>query len=144
MLEYETELLVERQDRETVRNICYERYLERGGILNEVDYQRVMEKTRQAVQLRQSLILQAEQIAKCSGVVLNNFPQQPDEVTILYGVLRTDEKPGAENHHGQMSDQRLFAEALKMLDRLGLLVKVMETYPNIFEKAYNDDIRRLI
>ena len=55
-----------------------------------------------------------------------------DSKIILYGILRGDVRPeGVEYHHDEMSDQRLFAEALRMLGDAESLDKMIEAYPNI-------------
>lgn len=119
-------------EREATRDISYDRYRELGGIINEGDYTRALTRAVQTTHLRETLVAQAELIARVAGFPLNNSNGHLDEITILYGVLRTDSKPGAEYHHGQMCDQRLFAEALRMMDRPDLLAKVIEAHPNIF------------
>lgn len=113
------------------RNISYEHYVELGGIINEEDYRSALTRATNTFVLEKPTISQAEGMARFSGVSLDNS-KKLDEVTVLYGVLRSDLKPGAEYHHGQMSDQKLFAETLRMLDRPEDLNKVIKTYPNIF------------
>jgi len=113
-------------------DINYERYRQLGGIINEGDYKKALTRVAQTTRLREkTLVAQAERVVGVAGFSLNNDKDCLDDVTTLYGVLRTDQKPGVEYHHGQMSDERLFAEALRMLDRPDLLAKVIEAYPNI-------------
>jgi hypothetical protein len=118
-------------EKEKSNDCCYERYCEMGGIINEHDYKATMVRAEQIFHLDRCLVLQAERAARVAGFSLNNDTNRLDKVTVLYGVLRTDENPGAPYHHGQMCDQRLFAEALRMSDRPDLLEKVIKAYPNI-------------
>ena len=51
----------------------------------------------------------------------------------LYAVLRADANVDKEKyHHSQMSDQRLFAEALRMLGDTVSLRKFIAAHPHIF------------
>lgn len=113
----------------------YERYLELGGIINEEDYRKAMGRMEQTTTLEKCLISQAEHIAKTTGIRLQNFKGELDPTTILYGVLRTDQNPDVKNHHGQMSDRQLFAEALRMLDQPESLAKLIQAYPNTIIKS---------
>ena len=114
-----------------VNDISYRRYQELGGIINEQNYQCALTRASETIQLSGVLIAQADLIARVAGITLDNADGCLDVITILYGVLRTDSKPGAQYHHSQMCDQRLFAEALRMLDCPILLAKVIEAHPNI-------------
>lgn len=76
-----------------------------------------------------SLNSQAQRIVRFVG--LTHPDGELRAITTLYCVLRTDVIPGAEYHHGQMSDERLFAEALRMLNYPDQLEKVIETYHNL-------------
>jgi hypothetical protein len=63
---------------------------------------------------------------------LRNTENTIDQRTILYATLRSDVAPKeVEHHHSQMSDQRLFAEVLRMLGDVESLDKMIEAYPNI-------------
>lgn len=126
-----------KREMKRVNSISYLGYQKRGGIINEVDYRNAMEKTEQIINsngtlvIRREHVVQANLIAQVAGITLENSEGHPDKVTTLYGVLRTDSNPGAKHHHRQMCDQRLFAEALRMLDYPVLFVKVIEAHPNI-------------
>lgn len=63
--------------------------------------------------------------SRFSGIPLDNPLDPMTGVLNLYGVLRT-------NDVGWMSDQRLFREALRMLNRPDLEAKVVAAHPNIF------------
>src|SRR3989339_2096174 len=112
-------------------NISYSRYQELGGIINEDDYRSVLERAARTHVTTESLISQAKYTARPAGIDLSKIEGGPDGIINLYGVLRTDINPGAVHHHGQMSDQRLFVEALRMIDYPDLLEKVISVYPNI-------------
>ena len=117
----------------------YPRYQELGGIINEKDYQSALARVKDTAipdkmprkQLEQ-LVKQSEFIAEYSGIKLHNTKNDLDKRIILYIILRTDAKPTeVKYHHSQMGDQRLFAEALRMLEDTNSLQKLIETYPNI-------------
>lgn len=121
----------EREDTKNISEYNYEQYQSIGGIIDKKDYQSALNKARDTVALDKALILQAEGIADSAGITLLNSEGVLDPRIILYGILRTDIKPENEYHHSQMSDQRLFAEALRMLEDVDSLQKLIETYPNI-------------
>lgn len=122
---------VKRESTEDISEYNYEQYQDMGGIINEKDYQNALNRARDTVTLNKVLILQAEGMAELAGITLLNSEGVLDPRIILYGILRTDVKPGNEYHHSQMSDQRLFAEALRMLEDVDSLQKLIEAYPNI-------------
>ncbi len=124
MLLAEKEILL-KTDLGAANNICYDRYQELGGIINKGDYDRALAKAAKTTFLRKTLIAQARIMAHASGIILNNSEGRLDAITLLYGILRTDTNPGVKYHHSQMSDQRLFAEALRMLNYPDLLRKFM-------------------
>ncbi len=75
---------------------------------------------------------QAENIAKFAGIELHNTEDAIDKRIALYAILRSDVKPkGVEHYHSDMSDQRLFAEVLRMLGDDESLDKMIVAYPNI-------------
>lgn len=113
-------------------NNCYQQYQKLGGIINEKDYDSILAKAEDTTALNIPLIKQSEGIAEFAGIELHNTKDTIDPRTILYGILRTDTKPKeVQYHHSQMCDQRLFAEALRMLGDTDSLRKVIEAYPNI-------------
>lgn len=111
----------------------YQHYTEIGGIINEKDYQSVLTRSKHTTTLDKYSIAQAENIARISGIVLHNSKDSLDPRVIVYGILRSDtkSKEEAEYHHSDMSDQRLFAEALRMLGDADSLKKLIEAHPNI-------------
>lgn len=110
----------------------YEQYRSLGGVINEEDYQSALDRIKGTVSLDKNLISQAGGIARASDIELHNLGGQLDPRVILYGILRTDTNPNAEYHHSQMSDQKLFAEALRMLGDEDSLQKLIVAHPNIF------------
>lgn len=114
-----------------VRDINYRRYRELGGIIDEANYRKALARVGHTTRLIDTLVVQARLIARVAGITLDNSGGYLNAATILYGVLRTDLNPGTQYHHSQMCDQRLFAEALRMLDCPDLLAKVIEAHPNI-------------
>lgn len=120
------------QDAEKENN-CYERYRELGGIINEKDYENAIARAKNTAvpDLDIMRIKQSELIAKIAGIELRNAKDTMDQRTILYVILRADKPKGVKYHHCQMSDQRLFAEVLRMLEDIDSLNKLINAYPNI-------------
>src|SRR3989338_6804710 len=112
-------------------NGAYESYREVGGIINEKDYRSALARAEEAETLNETLIQQAENIAEYAGIVLDNSGGVDPKVK-LYAVLRADNKPeDVKHHHSQMSDQRLFAEALRMLGDTDALNKLVDAYHKV-------------
>jgi len=110
---------------------AYDRYQELGGIINEQDFADTLARAGEIETFKQTLVWQAEGIAAHAGIDLEG-ERGPDPRVKLYAVLRTDTKPeDVEHHHSQMSDQRLFAEVLRMLGDAESLDKIIAAYPNI-------------
>jgi len=109
----------------------YDTYRKLGGIINEKDCLSTLKRAEKIAVFSEPLIRQAENIAAYAGIVLDNSSGVDPKVK-LYAVLRADNKPGGvEHHHSQMSDQRLFAEAIRMLGDVDSLNKMVTAYPNI-------------
>ncbi len=110
----------------------YQRYLELGGIINEKDYNNALTRSKNSTIPEKTLITNAENIAKFSGIELHNTKDAIDPRIILYGILRRDVQPKeVKHHHQQMSDQQIFVEALRMLGDIKSLDKIIKAYPNI-------------
>lgn len=109
----------------------YALYQEMGGIINEKDYQKAFDTFKEVKSHDQNLTVQTETIARAAGITLHNTRDSLDSRTALYGVLRQDVNPDPEYHHSQMSDQRLFAEALRMLGDEESLQKLIKSHPHI-------------
>lgn len=119
------------QDAEKEKN-CYGWYQKLGGIINEKDYQSAITRAKNTITLAIALTKQSELVAKIAGIQLLNAKDTIDRRTILYGILRADTKPKeAKYHHSQMSDQRLFAEVLRMLGDTDALSKLIDAYHKI-------------
>jgi hypothetical protein len=109
----------------------YDQYVRLGGIINEVDYQSIFERAKNTTRINISLIKQSELIAQAAGIELLNTKNTVAPITMLYGILRTDTNSESQYHHSQMCDQRLFAEALRILADEESLNKLIIAYPNI-------------
>lgn len=116
------------EENELVLSFNYSNYLKLGGIINKAACLSSLSRVSQEIP-GEHFVEQAERIAKVVGIRLNNFKGHLDKITLLYGVLRSDLEPGALYHHGQMSDERLFAEALRMLNLPNLLRELKMAYP---------------
>ena len=109
----------------------YNKYQELGGIINEKDCIGALTRAKKTIAFNKILIQQAENIAEYAGIVLKNSDGVDPRVK-LYAVLRADNRPeDVKYHHSQMSDQRLFAEAVRMLGDVDSLNKMVAAYPNI-------------
>ncbi len=118
--------------RNTQEENNYQRYQELGGIINEDDYRSALTKAKDTVILDEALIKQAKDIAKFAGIELDSAEDAIDPRITLYGILRRDVRPKeVKYHHDQMSDQRIFVEALRMLCDVGSLEKMVKMYPHI-------------
>ena len=110
---------------------AYNKYQELGGIINEKDCKSALTRAERTAEFGQSLLGQAENIAKHAGIVLDNSDGVDTRVK-LYAVLRADNKPeNVKYHHSQMSDQRLFAEVLRMLGDTDALNKLVDAYHKV-------------
>jgi len=110
----------------------YQKYLALGGIINEADYNNALERIKSFHSLTKTLILQAVNIAKYAGIELQNIEDGLDSRVMLYGILRIDIKPeGVEYYHSSMSDQKIFVEALRMLEDTESVDKMIKRHPNI-------------
>ena len=106
----------------------YGEYVKLGGIINEKDYLSALSRAKNAKEVNPSIRVQAESMGRASGITLT------DRELALYAILREDTNPDPKEkyHHSQMSDQRLFAEALRMLGDTESLRKLISRHPNIF------------
>lgn len=119
----------------------YQQYLELGGIINEKDYEDALAKAQKTTARDEARIRQAENIAKFAGIESHNTEGAIDQRIILYEILRSDVMPkGVKYHHSQMSDQRIFVEALRMLGDVESVDKMIKKYSNIsFRYREGDD-----
>jgi len=109
----------------------YQRYIDMGGIINEKDYNSVLERARSMTTVDETLIGQMKVILDFAGIELHNSKNSVDPRVILYGILRSDVRPkGVKYHHDQMSDQQIFVEALRMLGDTESVNKMIKVHPN--------------
>lgn len=114
--------------------IEYQKYQESGGIINEKDYNSALERWLNLSQndrkLNKQKELQAKNMANRTGLDLSENPEKIellDKAIKLYGILRGDTKPDdVQDHHGQMNEQMLFAETLRMSGDTDSLNKFIE------------------
>ena len=120
----------------------YQHYQKLGGIINESDYRSALQRAREPnaldrvdifeAQKINSTIQQARNIARFSEIELSDSGDALDFKIVLYAILRLDTQPeGVRWHHSQMSDQRLFAEVLRMLKDANSLGKLTRAFLNI-------------
>ncbi|MBI2120028.1 MAG: hypothetical protein HYT94_00190 [Parcubacteria group bacterium] len=115
-------------------NNPYEKYKALGGIINEADYTNALEQAEQNVSVGEMTLLHARSLMRRAGIdVEGDISKNP--IVLLYGVLRSDKNlSGAEYHHSDMSDQNLFAEALRMLGESDALEKFMRAPQEFLDK----------
>lgn len=101
----------------------YQRYQELGGIINENDYNRALERVGDATTLSATQIQQVENIAEYAGIEFINPENSLDKRLVLYGILH-DMKP----REVRDSDLRLFREVLKILNDTDALNKLKTSY----------------
>lgn len=110
----------------------YARYQELGGIINKEDYENALKRLGNAAKVSDTAMEQVENIAKFAGIEIPNEESAGDPRIKLYAILRGDNKPEeVKYHHSQMSDQRLFAEALRMLGDTEALDKLIDAYHKV-------------
>ncbi|MBI2062478.1 MAG: hypothetical protein HYT64_02205 [Candidatus Yanofskybacteria bacterium] len=110
----------------------YQRYIELGGIINKKDYNKAVEKAANMTTADKIAAAQVKVMSDFAGIELHDIDDTTDPRIILYGILRNDVRPeGVEYHHSQMSDQRIFVEALKMLGDVESLKKMIKMHPHI-------------
>lgn len=111
----------------------YLSYKNLGGLINETDYVSALARQKENGSADASSVSQSVTMAKHAGIEIDPVTAKDDPRVILYHILRNDKKPeGAEYHHSQMSDQELFAEALRMSGDEESLSKLTAALPNIF------------
>lgn len=108
----------------------YAQYQELGGIINRKDYESALQRTAETAAVSDTtMVEQVEKMARFAGIELQNEKSANDPRVKLYAVLRGDSKPEEiKYHHSQMSDQRLFAETLRMLGDTEALNKLIDAY----------------
>lgn len=113
-------------------NDPYLRYQKRGGIINREDYENALRRSTEIAAVSGITMKQAKHIATFAGIELQNAENRDDPRIKLYAILRSDEKPEEIKwHHAQMSDQRLFAEVLRILGSTDALNKLIDAYHKV-------------
>jgi hypothetical protein len=103
-----------------------------GGIINEKDYNSILARAYNKPETKLILISQAKTIARVAGIPLLNEKTSLDPRITLYGIMRSDKMPNdVQFHHCQMCDQRLFAEALRMIGDETSLEILASSLPHI-------------
>ena len=110
----------------------YAQYQELGGIINRKDYENALQRSAEATAVSDTIVAQVENMAKFAGIELQKEKSANDPRVKLYAVLRGDSKPeDVKYHHSQMSDQRLFAETLRILGDTEALSKLIDAHHKI-------------
>ena len=108
----------------------YKEYKALGGILDEMEYRNVLGRidSSRNVPPNSPTSLQAKVMANVAGITLS------PETVVLYGILRNDVKPSPDtkNHYSTLTDQKLFAEALRMVGDKDSLATFIEKNARIF------------
>ncbi len=121
----------------------YESYKALGGIINVDDYNHAMNRLTGNLHLTEhtayleSTILQAQHLA--DGIRMGLGKREDGSyspVIELYVILRRDLEEGRVQYHGQLSDQAIFTEVLRMLGYPKAVQAMVERYPTI-ELVYN-------
>jgi len=110
---------------------AYDKYRELGGIINKADYESALNREPESDHKNRQYMKAAENIAEFAGIPLKSTEDDADPRIKRFAILRSYQKPGGTNHHGQMNDQRLFAEALRIQGDNDALEKLIKAYPNI-------------
>ncbi|GEM_PF-2510364 len=114
----------------TERARGYKEYKALGGILDEMEYQDILGRIDSVrnTPLNSSTPLQAKSMASAAGITLS------PETIALYGVLRHYEEPNpdAKEHYSTLNDQKVLAEALRLVGDKDSLATFIETHPHIF------------
>jgi hypothetical protein len=124
---------LERLEEAPVNN--YEQYRSLDGIINETDYASSLARAKEMKTIDTNKRAQVQTMATASGIILEDSGIDPR--VALYAVLRADQNPDllSKYHHSQMTDQKLFAEVLRMLGDTESLKKLLETHPHIFPEG---------
>ena len=97
--------------------------------MNEKEYESALARSRAVTAPgtpEKELGQEPGNMAKFAGIELHNTKDVLDERVVLYRILKTDAAPKRGFHQeSKMSDQRLFAEALRMLGDMDALKKLI-------------------
>ena len=140
----------------------YQHYRELGGKLAQINFSRVLKEAKDrkmkaeaqevSVPLSRIKTLATAEFIKQVGFIVENTgielsePHALDIRVLIFIILRTDPVPpdpetdpakkGAFNeHYTRMSDQQLFAEALRIAEDVESLKKLMKKYTNTWKES---------
>ena len=110
----------------------YAGYFECGGRIDEVNYRRLMKAIQNEPSIDVYAKRQTEIAAEISGVSLDAIRNATGiDPRAIYGILRRDRKPPeVKDHHGQMSDQELLVESLRMLEQSDAVKAIVGEHKN--------------
>lgn len=113
----------------------FEGYVAAGGRIDEANYQRVMKRaSEESGHFRVDRMRdQTRSTADVSGVSLDAVRDDAGiDPRCIYEILRYDVKPAdVKDHHGQMSDQQLLVESLRMLEQGSAAQAIIDKHPHI-------------
>lgn len=106
----------------------YEKYKTLSGALRQEQYQDVLKRAAEGTEAptTSQSSTNVNFMAQRAGIALS-----PETVTI-YGILRNEKPDGISENYHEMSDQKLLAEALRMVGDTASLTTFIEKYPHIF------------
>lgn len=117
---------------ESENDKLYQAYLNLGGIINKEDWESAQTRAENKIDRDENRISQAEAVARIAGIELQNNEDELDKRIVLYELLRSDVQPEkVKYHHQQMTNERIFAEVLKMVGDTDSLNKFIKRYPQI-------------
>lgn len=123
-------------DPEVEMDYSYAGYVALGGRIDEENYSRVMKRVREESQADFAEDFANDQTkitADISGISLDAIRNETGvDPRFIYGILRHDIGPDdVEHHHGQMSDQQLLVESLRMLEQGSAAQAIIARHPHI-------------
>lgn len=110
----------------------YAGYVACGGRIDEVNYRRVMKAVQNNPLIDVYAKHRTNTTAEISGVSLDAIRNATGiDPRAIYDILRNDRKPPeAKDHHGQMSDQHLLVESLRMLEQSDAVEAIVDNHKN--------------
>ncbi len=106
----------------------YKEYRKLGGALSQEEYENVLKRSADGKYAPSSSLWQghANFMAEATGITLT------PEAVVIYGILRSENPDPIKEHFSEMSDQKLLAEALRIVgDKISLDIFI-EKLPHIF------------
>lgn len=112
--------------KENIRKGNYEEYKALSGTLSQEEYWDVLKRAAEERNIFSKWSGHANSMARAAEITLS------PETVALYGILR-DEKPDPiKEHFSELSDQKLLAEALRIVGDTKSLEALIEKHPHIF------------